>query len=61
MPYMTYIVHVVTDVLNSGDGHMHYAMPVYVLFVSGTLGIIFNLSDDAITDHNQSAKDIDLF
>ena len=34
------------------------AMPVYVLFVSSTLGIVFNTSAGAITDHSQLAKDI---
>ena len=32
-----------------------------VLFVPSTLGIIFNPSTGAITDHSQSAKDIDLY
>ena len=36
-----------------------YVMPVCVLFVSGTSGIVFNPSAGAITDHSQSAKDID--
>ena len=34
-------------------------MPVYVLFEYGRSGIVFNPSAGAITDHNQSAKDID--
>ena len=34
-------------------------MPVYVLFVSNRSGIVFNPSAGAITDHSQSAKDID--
>ena len=34
-------------------------MPVCVLFVSSRSGIVFNPSADAITDHSQSAKDID--
>ena len=34
------------------------AMPVCVLFVSRS-GIVFNPSAGAITDHSQSAKDID--
>ena len=34
-------------------------MPVYVLFVSSRSGIVFNRSAGAITDHSQSAKDID--
>ena len=33
MPCMTYIAHVVTDVLDSGDGHMHYAMKPGTLIV----------------------------
>ena len=36
-----------------------YAMPVYVLFVSSRSGIVLNPSAGAITDHSQSAKDID--
>ena len=36
-------------------------MPVCVLFVSSRSGIIFNPSAGAITDHSQSAKDIDLY
>ena len=38
-----------------------YAMPVCVLFVSSRSGIVFNLSAGAITDHSQSAKDIELY
>ena len=34
-------------------------MPVCVLFVSSRSGIVFNPSAGAITDHSQSAKDID--
>ena len=34
-------------------------MPMCVLFVSSRSGIVFNLSAIAITDHSQSAKDID--
>ena len=34
-------------------------MPMCVLFVSSRSGIVFNPSASAITDHNQSAKDID--
>ena len=36
-----------------------YAMPVCELFVSNRSGIVFNPSAGAITDHSQSAKDID--
>ena len=36
-------------------------MPVCVLFVSSRSGIIFNPSAGAITDHSQSAKDIDQY
>ena len=32
---------------------------VFVLFVSSRSGVVFNPSASAITDHNQSAKDID--
>ena len=34
-------------------------MPVCALFVSSRSGIVFNPSAGAITDYNQSAKDID--
>ena len=34
-------------------------MPVCVLFVSSRSGIVFNPNAGAITDHSQSAKDID--
>ena len=34
-------------------------MPVCVLFVSSRSGIVFNPSAGAITDHSQSAKEID--
>ena len=34
-------------------------MPVCVLFVSSRSDIVFNPSAGAITDHSQSAKDID--
>ena len=36
-----------------------YVMPVFVLFVSSWSGIVFNSNAGAITDHSQSAKDID--
>ena len=36
-----------------------YAMPVCVLFVSSRSGVVFNASAGTITDHSQSAKDID--
>ena len=34
-------------------------MPAHVMFVYSRSGIVFNLSAGAITDHSQSAKDID--
>ena len=34
-------------------------MPMCVLLVSSRSGIVFNSSAGAITDHSQSAKDID--
>ena len=34
-------------------------MAVCVLFASSRLGIVFNPNAGAITDHSQSAKDID--
>ena len=36
-----------------------YAIAVCVLFVSSWSGIVFNPSAGAITDHSQSAKDIE--
>ena len=36
-------------------------MPVCVLFVSSRSGIVFNPSAGTITDHSQSAKDIDTY
>ena len=38
-----------------------YAMPVCVLFLSSRSDIVFNPSAGAITDHIQSAKDIDSY
>ena len=34
-------------------------MPVYVMFVFSRSGVLFNPSVSGITDHSQSAKDID--
>ena len=52
---MTYIAKVVT-----GNAlRRAYAMPVCVLFDSSRSDIVFNPSAGAITDHSQSAKDID--
>ena len=48
---MAYIAHVVTGVW--------CVMPVCVLFVSSRSNIVCNPSAGAITDHSQSAKDID--
>ena len=53
---MAYKVHVVTQ--ECGAARWPYAMP---MFVSRRLGIVFNLTAGAITDHSQSAKDIDLY
>ena len=61
---MAYIAHVVTRV---GVMRWAYTIPVCVcvrvcvcvLFVSSRSGIVFFKSADAITDHNQSARDID--
>ena len=36
-----------------------YAISVSILFVSSRSGIVFNPSAGAITDHSQSANDID--
>ena len=38
-----------------------YAMPVCVLIVSSRSGVVFNPSAGEITDHSQSAKDIDSY
>ena len=38
-----------------------YAMPLCVLFVSSRSGIVFNPNAGSITDHSQSAKDIDQY
>ena len=51
VPYIAYIAHVVTGVL--------CVIPVCVLFVSSRSDIVFNPSAVAITDHSQSAKNID--
>ena len=56
VPYMAYITHVVTGVWCVKWAN---AMPVCVLFVSRRSSIVFNPSAGAITDHSQSAKDID--
>ena len=53
---MAYIAQVVTGVCAV---MLAYAMSVCVLFVSSRSGIVFNPSAGAITDHSQSAKDID--
>ena len=55
---MAYIAHVVTEVW-CGEVTWAYAMPMCVLFVSSRSGIVFNPSAGTITDHSQSAKDID--
>ena len=54
---MAYIVHVVTGVWCGEVGICDAR--VCVLFVSSRLGIVFNPNAGAITDHSQSAKDID--
>ena len=55
---MAYIDHVVQE---CGAVRWAYVMPLCVLFVSSRSGIVFNPSAGAITDHSQSAKDIDPF
>ena len=57
--YMAYISHVVTGVW-CGEVELCDDR-VYVLFVSSRSGIVFNQSASAITDNNQSAKDIDSY
>ena len=54
---MAYISRVVTGVW-CGEVAM-CDDSVCVLFVSSRSGIVFNPGASAITDHNQSAKDID--
>ena len=44
-----------------GVMRLKYAMPVCVLFVFNILGIIFNPRVGAISEHSQSAKNIDLY
>ena len=44
-----------------GSVRWAYAMPVCVLFVSSRSDIVFNPNAGAITDHSQSAKNIDLY
>ena len=55
MPYMAYIVNVVTEMWWLG-GHTSCLCG---LFVTSTSGIIFNPSAGAIINHIQLAKDID--
>ena len=55
---MAYIAHVVTGVW-CGAVRWAYANAMCVLFFSNRSGIVFNPSAGAITDHSQSAKDID--
>ena len=56
MPYMAYIAHVVTGVCY---GAVSICDTRLLLFVSSRSGIVFNPSAGVITDHNQSANDID--
>ena len=58
LPYMAYIAHVVTGVWCS---EVDICDSVCALFVSSRSGIVFNPSAGAITDHSQSAKDIDSY
>ena len=55
---MAYIANIVTGVW---CGEVGMCAARGVLFVSCRSGIVFNPSAGAITDHNQSAKDIDLY
>ena len=54
--YMAYIAHVTTGVW---CGEMGICDARVCTFVSSRSGIVFNPSAGAITDHSQSAKDID--
>ena len=56
--YMEYLAHVVMGVVQVSWA---YTMPVCVLFVSITSGVVFNPGTGAIIDYNQSAKDIDTY
>ena len=58
---MARISNVVTGVCGAGEVRWPYAMPVSVLFVPSTSGIDVNPSADTLTDHSQSAKDIDSY
>ena len=53
---MAYIAHAVAGVWCGEVGICDVAC---VLFLSSRSGIVFNPSAGAITDHSQSAKDID--
>ena len=55
---MAYIAHVVTCVW-CGEVSICDALCVCVMFVSSRSVIVFNLIAGTITDHSQSAKDID--
>ena len=56
VPYMAYIAHVVTRVW---CGEVGICDTRVCAVVSSRLGIVFNSSAGVITDHSQSAKDID--
>ena len=56
VPNRAYIAHV-----ECGAVRLAYAMPVCILSVSSRFIIVFNPSAGAITDHSQSAKDIDTY
>ena len=55
---MAYIAYIVTGVWSDDVG---ICDAVCVLFVSRRSDIVFNQSSGAITDHSQSAKDIDQY
>ena len=62
VPYMAYILHSSCSPHATAQqkcGAWTYAMPVCVVFMSSRSGIVFNPSASAVSDHSQSAKDID--
>ena len=56
---MAYTAHIVTGVWCGEMGIYDARLCVCVLFMSSRSGIVFNMSAGAITDHSQSAKDVD--
>ena len=61
--YISYFVSVSVIALLFSNHYRYYFLKVSltILLVSSTSGVVCNPSVGAITDHNQSAKDIDPF